>query len=123
MITTRHVRARVTKILLGRPHRPRRVGRNSDSSASNDWLSSVAAELIRFIAAPDSRERSELTQALRGDAYARSAFVKYSGSTAPASWSTDWNVPIAPAILSHVSSVSTKYSASWTLRNLWSNSA
>ena len=122
MMTTRQAFARVTKTLLGRPQRFKRVGTNTGSRVSKEVVSSVAAAPRRSMAAPDRRDRSEAIDLLRGADRVRKVCTKYSGATLPHCWSTSRNTTKAFAILSHVSSVSFKDRASLTERSLYSAS-
>lgn len=65
MMVRMHWRARDWKTLLGREHRARRVGKKRGTRVSKDCSMVVARVVMRSMAAPDSRERSELMQLLR----------------------------------------------------------
>lgn len=65
MTARMHCRARDWKTLLGREHKVRSVGRKSGMRVSKDCSTVVARVVTRSMAAPESRERSELMQLLR----------------------------------------------------------
>lgn len=108
------VRARVTKILFGRAHSASNVGRKMGSRVSNALPNSVAVAETRSMAAPDSRDLSELIDLFRGKESERRVLHRYSVATPPCSSMIVCSTRVAAAILSHVSSLSVRSSPSRT---------
>ena len=104
IISITHAFPRAEKTLFDRIHCDRRVGRKTGTSGVNDDWSDWAREVKNSSETPESLERSELTQLMRGLATPRISEMNSEGNSAAPFSDRDLRRVSADVSLSHVSS-------------------
>jgi len=104
MISITHALPRAEKTLFDRIHCDRRVGRKTGMRGENDDCNDWQREKNSSRETPESFERSELTQRIRGRATPRISETNSEGNSAAPLSARDLRRVIADASLSHVSS-------------------
>ena len=108
IISMTHAFPRAEKTLFERIHCDRRVGRKTGMRGVNDDCNDWARETNSSRETPESFERSELTQLMRGLATPRNSEVSSEGNSAAPLSVRDLRRVIADVSLSHVSSDSSR---------------
>jgi hypothetical protein len=112
MIVCRAALAREMTTLFGREQMDRRVGTNRGTSGSKEGPSSVARVVMHSLAAADRRERSEIAAEVIGRYIERIEETRVVGYSDAPPFNSAVILSRAFAMVSHVSSVSTRASES-----------
>lgn len=113
IISMTHAFPRAEKTLFDRMHCDRRAGRKTGTSGANDDWSDWPREAKNSSETPESLERSELRQLMRGLAIPRMSEMNSEGNSAAPFSDRDLSRVSADVSLSHVSSDSGGASCSW----------